>query len=461
MQYSEFFLTSERDAIEQDLTDKYYYSGYCWYFGFDRMVDKAKALSLYKEGSKRKSYKCLYSMGVLSEKNERISNQALGYYKSAFDGLLNEAKKGDILSQRMVSCYYLFGTRGIEKNIILATYWLRKSAIGDNPEAQYNLGESYLFSKGVEKDTHKAFFWLKKALENGYYKAKKLLDKIQMVEQYNCLNLCDLIQFSKKDSKLIEGIIEKFQPKRIYIGSYFCCNYFLKVIENISAIVDICNNKNIMISLVVPIITQQFLKSVKKILQRLSIKYINVIDEVVLNDYSLIDWVKNNVPFDIALGRLFMKDPRDQRIEGGRGISDTPLFVNSQILELIPKYNVLNIELEQIYSSIHLECIPSNVSVAVHTPFCYQTTGQICLYASIKKPLKNKFRANTCCKFECNKMHTIYTTDDGSYLRYGKAVYYKIEESLIKTNSKTTLRKLYWAFNELEDEYENISSIEE
>ena len=54
MQYEKHFIESEKKALEHDLPDKYYYSGYCWYFGFGRNPDKEKAQLFYEEGCKKR-----------------------------------------------------------------------------------------------------------------------------------------------------------------------------------------------------------------------------------------------------------------------------------------------------------------------------------------------------------------------------------------------------------------------
>lgn len=464
MQYEEYFLAHEQDAITHDLPDKFFYSGYCWYFGLGRKIDKERALSLYSEGCSHKSYKCLYSMGVMSEKSEEINNKALGYYLDAFDGLIDEARNGDIVSQRMISCYYLFGTRGVKKNITSATFWLRKSAIGGNPEAQYNLGESYLYSKGVEFDNQKAQFWLKRALNGGYSKAKRMLAQIDVNHPYKCLNLCDLLMFSKSTkgcNEEIAKLIQEFRPVRIYLGSYFCCNYCIYTIENIESVINTFKNNHVMITLVIPIVTQQFMNIMKQKLHELALNHINIIDEVTVNDYSMLDWLHYNSPFDISLGRLFMKDPRDQRIADSRQIARAPLYINSQIKNCIEQYNIASIEIDQIYSEFNFDESLKPVSLTVHSPYCYQTTGQICLYASLKKPLQQKFRANCICNFECMKMYIVYNTDEGNYLRHGRAIYYKTNSSLIKGIENGLVRYLYWAFDKLEDKDENTRSTEE
>ena len=59
------------------------------------------------------------------------------------------------------------------------------------------------------------------------------------------------------------------------------------------------------------------------------------------------------------------------------------------------------------------------------------------------------------------KMYIVYNTDEGNYLRHGRAIYYKTNSSLIKGIENGLVRYLYWAFDKLEDKDENTRSTEE
>jgi TPR repeat protein len=48
-----------------------------------------------------------------------------------------------------------------------AVYWCQKAADQGYAEAQYNLGVSYTFGKGVLKDDKQAVYWYQKAADQG------------------------------------------------------------------------------------------------------------------------------------------------------------------------------------------------------------------------------------------------------------------------------------------------------
>lgn len=49
--------------------------------------------------------------------------------------------------------------------------------IGD-ASAQYSLGNAYYFGEGVSKDSTQAVYWFRKAAEQGFPIAKKILKKV-------------------------------------------------------------------------------------------------------------------------------------------------------------------------------------------------------------------------------------------------------------------------------------------
>jgi hypothetical protein len=60
-----------------------------------------------------------------------------------------------------------------------ATKWYRLAAESDNAEAQNELGRSYQFGWGVDKDLPKALEWYRKAAAQGNETAKENLKRIE------------------------------------------------------------------------------------------------------------------------------------------------------------------------------------------------------------------------------------------------------------------------------------------
>lgn len=465
MNFEKLFLEGEKKALLLNLADKYFYSGYCYYFGIGRLVDKDKAISLYLEGCKKDNPKCLYSMGVCSEKQKKDFSIAYEYYKKAFSGLLCEAQRNDSISQRMVSCYYLMGNRGVQEDITKATYWVRKAALLGNPEAEFDLGESYYNGKGVLPDHIKAKYWLERSINHGFNKAVKFLEvfPLDISEKSECLNLCDIAllpMVRDNNFSYFDSFLANSNAQRVYLGSYFCSKYVKHLRVYIEQIVDICKKYNKMVTFVIPIISQIDLQDIKEELLLIASRYVNIIDEVCVNDFAMLSWVGTNLPFDLCMGRMFMKDPRDQRIPESRGAFSRPLFINNHVIKTFEQYPIINIEIDQIYNSIECENIPPNISLSVHDPYCYQTVGQLCLYASLKKSIEKKFRPNDNCALECMYTYLKYNMDEGSYIRFGRAVYYKPNHSIIKSIEGLHIRTVQWPVDTWEERYEYSSSTE-
>lgn len=465
MRYSDLFIEQERKTIENDLPDKNFYMGYCHYFGIGRPIDKSKGMKFYLKGCEYDNPKCLYSMGVCSQKKNESYDISYDYYRKAFSGLMHEAENGDSISQRMISCYYLMGNRGVEANISKATFWVRKSALAGNPEAQFDLGESYYFGKGVVKDFNKAKFWLNKSSENGFIKAREFIAKALWDFKYEmkCLNLCDIALLPLVREQNFDYLSESIATtdiNRVYIGSYFCSKYVKHLKVHMKKIVEVCKKNSVMITFVIPIISQVDLDDIKAELHSIISQYTDVIDEICVNDFAMLAWAGVNLPVDICLGRMFMKDPRDQRIPESRTTTSKPLFINEHLKKKMEEYPVVSIELDSIYESIECKLLNTGISLGIHEPYCYQTVGQMCLFASINKPIEKKFRANDSCSLDCMRAYVKYNMDEGSYVRLGRAVYYKVDRSNLQTDKNCLIRTLYWPLDIWEGKYEHPSAVE-
>ncbi|WP_051908530.1 tetratricopeptide repeat protein [Candidatus Odyssella acanthamoebae] len=85
--------------------------------------------------------------------------------------LKEKAGKNDPQAQFEMGQCYLFG-KGVDKDLNQAVEWYRKAAENNYAAAQYNLGQCYLFGKGVDKDLNQAVEWYRKAAENNHAAAQ-------------------------------------------------------------------------------------------------------------------------------------------------------------------------------------------------------------------------------------------------------------------------------------------------
>lgn len=166
--------------IDEEKSDMYYYRGVCYSFGYHNVkVDIEKAKEAYEYGILKGNAKCKYGLAMIFLKEKQSDSLLL--LKSAFDDLLSEAKADDAVSQRMVSCYYLFGDRGQQKDIGKAMYWLKKSAKNGDIDAQMNLANCYEDGFYIEKNKEKAKKWYNCANKQGCEKAR-----MKLVEMEKC-----------------------------------------------------------------------------------------------------------------------------------------------------------------------------------------------------------------------------------------------------------------------------------
>ena len=171
-----------------------------------------------------------------------------------------------------------------------------------------------------------------------------------------CINLCETTPAHATADDLEEIIAQTCQQagfpycERIYVGSYFCENYFLHMTYSFhQAVREICARHELSATLVVPIFGQAFLERGEERLIDVLLDFADVYDEVIVNDVAefeaLNSWLANedvlfafgsapaysaDVHMDaelddavrsdgfgrslrLGLGRLFSKELRDAR----------------------------------------------------------------------------------------------------------------------------------------------------
>lgn len=100
------------------------------------------------------------------------------------DDIKEVAETGNVKAQFILGTAYYLGLNGAEQDYEKAFYWWKKAAEQGNPEAQVQLGLCYSGGIGVEKSKSKAIYWLRKACENFNDEACEFLNKINKNENY-------------------------------------------------------------------------------------------------------------------------------------------------------------------------------------------------------------------------------------------------------------------------------------
>lgn len=266
----------------------------------------------------------------------------------------------------------------------------------------------------------------------------------------NCLNLCDIIlRFTNIEQKSVDEILNECGQyyriediERIYIGSYYCSNYFMGISDSLyKEINDKCLQDKMKISLVVPIVMEKKLALILSRINELCEKY-STIDEIVVNDFGMYSYLLENSKCNISLGRLLMKDPRDARIKELRDSRSVPKYLNKNTLDMLESEKVVSVDIENIYTKLDLQNVPEDIAVAIHGSYIYMSVGQNCLYSSIGKPDEKKYKADRDCSFQCMQYRNHYKWSDASFMRMGRAVFISGQKSNIMNHNN--LRKVIW-----------------
>ena len=284
-----------------------------------------------------------------------------------------------------------------------------------------------------------------------------------------CINYCDIFNLDQKQERNLEMYIKMIEAMvqnkidRIYFGSYFCDQYFLKF-KGYNELIQYCRNKNIHMTLVVPVLSQNTLDIGKRRISEMYECAGNVVDEITVNDLGMLSYFSKCGNQKLNLGRLFLKNPRDCRIPEYTDSRVTPSFLSKLNQEFWKKQTLNCVELDPTNKILDASEIASmGIKLALHLPYCYMTTGKICKFASIHKQIEKKFRPNVNCQMECMYItdtysgHVTSTNCDPTIYRIGRTLYF--ENNRVETVGKDLDRLIYFPIEEWRKcLYENLSS---
>lgn len=271
------------------------------------------------------------------------------------------------------------------------------------------------------------------------------------MKRINCINLCELISsVFREDSTFVRPYEEIKEManfdrcERIYFGSSFCGQQFLHISDKVlSSFFEFCRNEKIKVTMVIPTFSQGDLAAGKKKVEKLLIVNGDLIDEVTVNDYGMLHYVKKFDSVKKNLGRLFMKDYRDPRYEEYFRMEWKPKIFTEYLSNLIKEYDVTGLEFDPTHNKVDYTDCPEGVEIGVHLPYCYVTVGRICEYASIPEQIEKKYRPNHPCVMECKENIVKYhTEDDREWIRFGRTIYFDNES--FQVTGKDVFRVIYF-----------------
>lgn len=269
--------------------------------------------------------------------------------------------------------------------------------------------------------------------------------------QMNCINFCELLFDCNKTDEQWDEVIKQSmelahyeQCERIYVGSYFCANYFLHLKEELIQSLDqVCQKKHMKLTLVVPTFTQKDIVMGKKKIKKLSQFFSSQMDEVTVNDYGMLKFIHDQYKVSLNIGRLLMKDYRDLRYSEYFHQIWKPKIFTPYFDEILKQYEVSELEFDPTHEGLNFEKAPSDIEIGLHTPYCYMTVGHICEYGSIHKDIEHKFRPNDSCQLECKETMVHYHFhDEHNWIRYGRAVYFSNPDC--KIHGVNRIRTIYF-----------------
>lgn len=251
--------------------------------------------------------------------------------------------------------------------------------------------------------------------------------------QSNCLNFCEIMEHLYEADSTLNDIIDEANKmagfekcERIYIGSYFCSQYFIHLSNEILRKLGmVCKERGIRVTLVIPTFSEKDLEKGKERVEIYKTDLGTCTDEMTVNDYGMLVYISQNYDIKLNMGRLFMKDYRDPRYEEYFNQTLQPKIFTTYLKDLIKKNKISGLEFDPTHRAIDLSEKPEGIHIGIHEPYCYMTVGHICEFASIHKEIDKKFRPNTSCQRECTSHIMRYNLHDGhNWIRVGRAIYF-------------------------------------
>ena len=146
--------------------------------------DPEKAFTLFKAAAERGESNAAHNVGRCYFDGDGVEKnyvEAKNWFSKAYDlgdksdkvvnlywranSFIN-AEKGDAEAQWRVGNFYKYGEY-VEKDLVEAVKWYRKSAEQGDATGQNYLGDCYWFGDGVERDYAEAAKWYRKSAEQG------------------------------------------------------------------------------------------------------------------------------------------------------------------------------------------------------------------------------------------------------------------------------------------------------
>ena len=240
------------------------------------------------------------------------------------------------------------------------------------------------------------------------YKGDSLLD-------YTCL--WDGSLYSEGISKGLDAYKNQ-TIEYLYFGNEFC-EYRIPSVEQLSKMNILCHKEKLKLVLVTPPVSDYGIERVKRLINYISQKNIEL--DIVVNDVGVLEIIhQRNKKLSLIAGRIFDKTSHDSRAtmkafnqyygENGMKFAKTPGVISRYAREIYERYGVIRYEFDMPMIGLEL---PSNGYFSLYWPYNYLTTGRICLLRSMDLKGTNKFLveekkcSQPCVKYKVEKRKPI------------------------------------------------------
>lgn len=275
-----------------------------------------------------------------------------------------------------------------------------------------------------------------------------------------CLDLRELItlaDFAQDQASAINAFLDTpglESCRRLYAGSSFCPQALEHSLALIDAATAVCRERDIRMTLALPIPAQRFLEHQDQLLTALLQQHGDIIDELVVNDLGslvhLSECIHNAYEGEplfgmgLVVGRLLCKDARDPRSAAISWSSRVPAYLEpdangeNSLQQLIATCSfwsderecyenaLCGVELDPICEQLELSSLPDGLLPVLCGPLCYMSTGQICEYASIGLPAERAFWPNGACGAQCAKTCLHYRgASNVEFFKIGRSVFFE------------------------------------
>ncbi|HBG61637.1 MAG: hypothetical protein A2Y03_09530 [Omnitrophica WOR_2 bacterium GWF2_38_59] len=182
--------------------------------------------------------------------------------------------------------------------------------------------------------------------------------------------------------------------KRIYFGAEFCSN-LLPSIKDIKDVLNICNDKKLVFTLVLPWCHENNIDPVKRILKFLPPK-----TEVVYNDWGIWKIMEEDFKhkaFKYVLGRILSdtkNDPRALQLSDKKSIdfSKQCALNNDYFQKSIIEKGINQAELSNTFQGYNFS-LQNNISTTIYYPYVFSSVTTFCLF---KKDITIEYCGQTC-----------------------------------------------------------------